>query len=59
MESIVYNKDCMAGMAEYPDNYFDLAVVDPPYGLSISSNKKMSSSSKKEYQIKEIGRAHV
>ena len=40
-------------MAEYPDNYFDLAVVDPPYGLSISSNKKMSSSSKKEYQIKD------
>ena len=33
MESIVYNKDCMLGMAEYPDKYFDLAVVDPPYGL--------------------------
>jgi len=26
-----HNKDCMAGMAEYPDNYFDLAIVDPPY----------------------------
>lgn len=23
----------MIGMAEYPDKYFDLAVVDPPYGL--------------------------
>lgn len=23
----------MVGMAEYPDKYFDLAVVDPPYGL--------------------------
>jgi site-specific DNA-methyltransferase (adenine-specific) len=20
-------------MADYPDNYFDLAVVDPPYGI--------------------------
>lgn len=24
--------DCMAGMAEYPDKYFELAIVDPPYG---------------------------
>lgn len=23
--------DCMNGMAEFPDKYFDLAVVDPPY----------------------------
>ena len=28
-----YNMDCMKGMAEFPDNYFDLAIVDPPYGL--------------------------
>ena len=27
-----YNMDCIAGMKEFPDNYFDLAVVDPPYG---------------------------
>lgn len=33
MESIVFNEDCMAVMARYPDKYFDLAVVDPPYGL--------------------------
>jgi site-specific DNA-methyltransferase (adenine-specific) len=33
MESIVYNEDCMIGMAKYPDKYFDLAVVDPPYGI--------------------------
>ncbi len=25
--------DCMEGMKQYPDNYFDLAVVDPPYGV--------------------------
>tara|TARA_R110000772_G_scaffold267931_1_gene393141 strand:+ start:54 stop:728 length:675 start_codon:yes stop_codon:yes gene_type:complete len=25
--------DCMELMKEYPDNHFDLAVVDPPYGL--------------------------
>ena len=28
-----YNMDCMVGMKEFPDNYFDLAIVDPPYGL--------------------------
>lgn len=32
--SEVFNEDCMIGMARYPDKYFDLAVVDPPYGLS-------------------------
>lgn len=28
-----YNMDCMDGMKEFPDGYFDLAIVDPPYGL--------------------------
>lgn len=27
-----YNMDCMDGMKEFPDQYFDLAIVDPPYG---------------------------
>ena len=31
MTNIVYNMDCMDGLKEYPDGYFDLAVVDPPY----------------------------
>ena len=26
-----YNEDCMIGMARYPDKYFELAIVDPPY----------------------------
>lgn len=30
--NIALNEDCMAVMARYPDKYFDLAVVDPPYG---------------------------
>jgi site-specific DNA-methyltransferase (adenine-specific) len=28
----VTNEDNMLLMARYPDNYFDLAIVDPPYG---------------------------
>lgn len=33
-----YNLDCMEGMKDYPDNYFDLAVVDPPYGGGLTEN---------------------
>ena len=34
----LYNADCMDVMKKYPDKYFDLAVVDPPYGIGISNN---------------------
>lgn len=27
-----YNMDCMEGMKQFPDKFFDLAIVDPPYG---------------------------
>jgi site-specific DNA-methyltransferase (adenine-specific) len=30
---IITNEDNIALMARYPDNYFDLAIVDPPYGI--------------------------
>lgn len=30
--SNTYNRDCLEAMKEFPDKYFDLAVVDPPYG---------------------------
>jgi site-specific DNA-methyltransferase (adenine-specific) len=29
----LYNMDCMDGMKEFPDGYFELAIVDPPYGV--------------------------
>ena len=29
----LYNMDCMEAMKDMPDNAFDLAIVDPPYGL--------------------------
>lgn len=31
-EQLAYNIDCMEYMKTLPDKYFDLAVVDPPYG---------------------------
>ena len=37
--SIIQNTDCVEAMKQYPDNFFDLAVCDPPYGISIGANK--------------------
>ena len=31
------NADCMKGMKQFPDKFFDLAIVDPPYGINIGS----------------------
>lgn len=36
-----YNMDCMEGMQEFPDKYFDLAIVDPPYGISITESGRL------------------
>ena len=33
LEPGFYNMDCMEGMKDFPDGYFDLAIVDPPYGI--------------------------
>ena len=40
MENIVFNEDCMIGMKRYPDGYFDLAIVDPPYGIDINNQSQ-------------------
>lgn len=45
-----YNMDCMEGMKQFPDGYFDLAIVDPVYGgvkqggymKNIDSTKKLA-----------------
>lgn len=35
----IYNCDNMELMARYPDKYFDLAIVDPPYGIGEDGSK--------------------
>lgn len=37
-KQIAYNMDCMDLMKLLPDNEFDLAIVDPPYGINIAEN---------------------
>tara|TARA_R110002020_G_C16080722_1_gene757020 strand:- start:12 stop:656 length:645 start_codon:yes stop_codon:yes gene_type:complete len=36
----ITNEDNMVMMARYEDNHFDLAIVDPPYGIGIDGQKK-------------------
>ena len=37
-----YNMDCMDGMKQFPDKFFDLAIVDPPYGIGEDGLKNHS-----------------
>jgi site-specific DNA-methyltransferase (adenine-specific) len=43
----VYNMDCMEGMAQIPDKYFELAIVDPPYGIGIHEDNPIENPSDK------------
>lgn len=36
--NVVYNMDCLEAMRKMPDKFFDLAVVDPPYGSGFTEN---------------------
>ena len=51
----ITNEDNMELMARYLDNYFDLAIVDPPYGIDIAKWDKKKLKPKKEY-FKELFR---
>lgn len=46
-ESIVTNEDCMDLMARFPDNYFDLAIVDPPYSETFNTDACADNKGKK------------
>lgn len=48
-KSEVFNMDCIDGMKQYPDNHFELAIVDPPYGIGISSNPVRQQHKKKSW----------
>ena len=51
----ITNEDNMELMARYPDNHFELAIVDPPYGIGISGqkeNKKGKKSDRKYHKEK-------
>ena len=37
----LYNLDCMEGMRQFPDKYFELAICDPPYGINIAAEGRI------------------
>ena len=51
MKSEVFNCCNMELMAKYPDNHFELAIVDPPYGINITKNKRLNNNSSKNWDF--------
>lgn len=46
----ITNEDNMELMARYPDNYFDLAIVDPPYGYGNKETKILNFRQKEQHR---------
>ena len=44
----ITNEDNMTLMARYPDNYFDLAIVDPPYGIGADKAQNAAAEQRKK-----------
>ncbi len=42
----LFNQDCMEAMKEMPDKAYDLAIVDPPYGIGEDGGKDRRGPSK-------------
>ena len=42
----LHQGDCMEAMAKMPDNHFDLAIVDPPYGIGVDGQKESKNGKK-------------
>jgi len=45
---MIYNQDCLEAMKDMSDNQFDLAIVDPPYGIGISGQKEKKQGKKSD-----------
>jgi len=47
----IYNEDCLQFMKQLPDNYFDLIITDPPYGIGCDEWDKEVKKEKKVMQL--------
>jgi len=61
----ITNEDNMQLMARYPDQYFDLAIVDPPYGINVSklsytqaNNRSVKQKNGTTLKVKKLGYQH-
>ena len=71
--TVVYLEDCVQALKRFEDNYFDVAIVDPPYGIGRSGQTETFTKNRKHKRKhfadkgwdtaivtgKQIGRAHV
>ena len=52
----ITNEDNMELMARYEDNYFDLAIVDPPYGIGGGADNRKAIETKSKNNLKRLTR---
>ena len=48
----LYHCDCMELLRQTPDNYYSLALVDPPYGIGIDGQKESISTNRLHHDFK-------
>jgi site-specific DNA-methyltransferase (adenine-specific) len=46
--TIAENKDCLIAMRQFPDNFFDLGIWDPPYGLGLDMVTEVDSNARQK-----------
>lgn len=51
--STVYLMDCIEGIKQFPDKIFDLAVVDPPYGIGAGKGVGVTRGKENQYTVKD------
>jgi len=49
----IYNEDCLEALRKMPDNSFDLAIIDPPYGINVNMNMGVRKGEKRKHQSKD------
>jgi site-specific DNA-methyltransferase (adenine-specific) len=51
--SEVYLEDCVTALKRYADNHFDLAIVDPPYGIGAGKGVGVTRGRDNQYTVKD------
>ena len=51
--SDVYLEDCVTALKRFNDNHFDLAIVDPPYGIGAGKGVGVTRGKENQYTVKD------
>ena len=52
----ITNEDCMELLKRTPDNYYELSIVDPPYGIDFSAYERGGSGIKTQQRYTKNGK---